>query len=104
MHLLEFFAFRKASELAPHGDLFLVDNTVVIDSFVKGHSPMPNIDTHIRQQLNFRASLAYVPSKKNLADAPSRNVDSSHLPVNFDEVDALISQLKVRWVDWTYVQ
>ena len=105
IHVLEFLAFVEAQKEDCVGNtLFLVDNTIVLNCQIKGHSPRPNLDRLLRNHIRgFDADMGYVPTDLNLSDKASRG--DSTLPLD-SEVNTFLEalpNLKTQRIDWSYV-
>jgi hypothetical protein len=104
IHILEFVAFVEAKKEECVGNtLFLVDNTIVVNGFAKGHSPRPNLDRLIAKNAKgFNHDLGYVPTDLNLSDKASRGCFDRPTDREVSELLEALPTLKIRRVDWSY--
>lgn len=104
IHILEFIAFAEAKKEECVGNtLFLVDNTIVVNGFAKGHSPRPDLDRHIANNApGFNHALAYVPTELNISDGHSRGDFSTPSDADVEQLLAALPTFKIRNVDWSY--
>lgn len=105
IHVLEFMAFIEAKKEECYGNtLFLVDNTIVVNCFAKGHSPRPNLDRLIaRNAKGFNHDLGYIRTDLNLSDGASRGCFDLPNDSAVSDLLAAVSTLKgIRRVDWSY--